>query len=257
MKKLLILILIGLLLILSIFAVVKGINLGKLEILGFNSIKQRSKELDDKIQEASKINEKDYKQAISTLEEDGKKLQQEKKKYDDMTQVSEESEVASANQMERYEVETLWVKLGNHATSEGVIMKMEILQGSSGAAGTYNLRFTVTGSYISIVDFVSDIENDSTLGFTIEEFKMVPTSSEANLEATFVCKDITIKDLSSASSPSPTSTSTTNNSNTNTTSNNKNTTNTSSNTNTNSTVTNTTTNSTNTTSNANNANLTR
>lgn len=257
MKKLLILILIGLLLILSIFAVVKGINLGKLEILGFYSIKQRSKELDDKIQEASKINEKDYKQAISTLEEDGKKLQQEKKKYDDMTQVSEESEVASANQMERYEVETLWVKLGNHATSEGVIMKMEILQGSSGAAGTYNLRFTVTGSYISIVDFVSDIENDSTLGFTIEEFKMVPTSSEANLEATFVCKDITIKDLSSASSPSPTSTSTTNNSNTNTTSNNKNTTNTTSNTNTNSTVTNTTTNSTNTTSNANNANLTR
>ena len=248
MKKLLILILIGLLLILSIFAVVKGINLGKLEILGFNSIKQRSKELDDKIQEASKINEKDYKQAISTLEEDGKKLQQEKKKYDDMTQVSEESEVANANQMERYEVETLWVKLGNHATSEGVIMKMEILQGSSGASGAYNLRFTVTGSYISIVDFVSDIENDSTLGFTIEEFKMVPTSSEANLEATFVCKDITIKDLSSASSPSPV-TSTTNNSNTNTTSNNKNTTNTTSNTNTNSTATNTTTNNTNSTNN--------
>ena len=235
MKKLLILILIGLLLILSIFAVVKGINLGKLEILGFNSIKQRSKELDDKIQEASKINEKDYKQAISTLEEDGKKLQQEKKKYDDMTQVSEESEVANANQMERYEVETLWVKLGNHATSEGVIMKMEILQGSSGASGTYNLRFTVTGSYISIVDFVSDIENDSTLGFTIEEFKLVPTSSESNLEATFVCKDITIKDISSASSPSPV-TSTTNN---------KNTTNTSSNTN--NTAANTTTNNTNST----------
>ena len=108
-------------------------------------------------------------------------------------------------------------------------------------------RFTVTGSYISIVDFVSDIENDSTLGFTIEEFKMVPTSSEANLEATFVCKNITIKDLSSASSPSPTSTSTTNNSNTNTTSNNKNTTNTSSNTN--NTATNTTTNNTNSTNN--------
>ena len=256
MKKLLILILIGLLLILSIFAVVKGINIGKLEILGFNSIKQRSIELDDKIQEASKINEKDYKQAISTLEEDGKKLQQEKKKYDDMTQVSEESEIASANQMERYEVETLWVKLGNHATSEGVIMKMEILQGSSGASGTYNLRFTVTGSYISIVDFVSDIENDSTLGFTIEEFKMVPTSSEANLEATFVCKDITIKDLSSASNPSSV-TSTTNSTNTNTTSNNKNTTNTNStsNTNTNSTVTNTTTNNTNSTNTSNTNNV--
>lgn len=237
MKKLLILILIGLLLILSIFVVVKGINIGKIEILGFNSIKQKSKELDETIQQASKLVEKDYKQAISTLEENNKKLQQEKKKYDDMTQISEEGDIANANQMERYEVETLWVKLGNHATSEGVVMKMEILQGSSGAAGTYNLRFTVTGSYISIVDFISDIENDSTLGFTIEEFKMVPTSTEANLEATFVCKDITIKDISSASGATATSTSTPSTSNTTNTTNN-NTTTTSTNTNTKSNTTN-------------------
>ena len=237
MKKLLILILIGLLLILSIFVVVKGINIGKIEILGFNSIKQKSKELDETIQQASKLVEKDYKQAISTLEENNKKLQQEKKKYDDMTQISEEGDIANANQMERYEVETLWVKLGNHATSEGVVMKMEILQGSSGAAGTYNLRFTVTGSYISIVDFISDIENDSTLGFTIEEFKMVPTSTEENLEATFVCKDITIKDISSASGAAATSTSTPGASNTTNTTNN-NTTTTSTNTNTTSNTTN-------------------
>lgn len=237
MKKLLILILIGLLLILSIFVVVKGINIGKIEILGFNSIKQKSKELDETIQQASKLVEKDYKQAISTLEENNKKLQQEKKKYDDMTQISEEGDIANANQMERYEVETLWVKLGNHATSEGVVMKMEILQGSSGAAGTYNLRFTVTGSYISIVDFISDIENDSTLGFTIEEFKMVPTSTETNLEATFVCKDITIKDISSASGAAATSTSTPSTSNTTNTTNN-NTTTTSTNTNTTSNTTN-------------------
>ena len=237
MKKLLILILIGLLLILSIFVVVKGINIGKIEILGFNSIKQKSKELDETIQQASKLVEKDYKQAISTLEENNKKLQQEKKKYDDMTQISEEGDIANANQMERYEVETLWVKLGNHATSEGVVMKMEILQGSSGAAGTYNLRFTVTGSYISIVDFISDIENDSTLGFTIEEFKMVPTSTEAHLEATFVCKDITIKDISSASGAAATSTSTPGASNTTNTTNN-NTTTTSTNTNTTSNTTN-------------------
>ena len=116
-------------------------------------------------------------------------------------------------------------------------MKMEILQGSSGAAGTYNLRFTVTGSYISIVDFISDIENDSTLGFTIEEFKMVPTSTEANLEATFVCKDITIKDISSASAATATSTSTPSTSNTTNTTNN-NTTTTSTNTNTTSNTTN-------------------
>lgn len=219
MKKLLILILIGLLLTLSIFVVVKGINVGNIQILGINGIQEKSKALDEKIQEASKLSEKDYQQAISTLEDSTKKLQQQKKKYEDMTQISEEGDIQNANQIERYEVETLWVKLGNHATSEGVILRIDILQGTSGAANTYNLKFTVTGSYISITDFISDIENDSTLGFKIEEFNMIPTSTDSNLQATFVCRDITIKDITSISN---TETSTdeknsTNSTNTNTT----------------------------------------
>lgn len=197
MKKLLILILIGLLLILSIFAIVKGINIGKIEVLSINNIQEKSKQLDEKIQQASKIAEKDYSQAIEEVEENTKKLKQQKRKYENMTQISEDGDNQSTNQIERYEIETLWVKLGNHATSEGATMKMDILQGSTGAANTYNLRFTVTGTYISIVDFISDIENDSTLGFKIEEFKMIPAGSDSTLEATFVCKDIAIKDISS------------------------------------------------------------
>ena len=247
MKKLLILILIGLLLTLSIFVVVKGINIGSIQILGINDIQSKSKELDVKIQESSKLSESDYKQAIATLEDNTKKLQQQKKKYEDMTQISEEGEIENANQIERYEIETLWVKLGNHATSEGVIMKMDILQGSSGATNTYNLKFTATGSYISITDFISDIENDSTLGFKIEEFTMMPTDTDSNLQATFVCKDITIKDLTSISAASSSSDENTNNENTNNESDNNTTNSTTNNTkNTNSTTNDTkTTNSTN------------
>ena len=71
---------------------------------------------------------------------------------------------------------------------------MDIVRGNT--SETYNLRFTVNGSYISITDFISDIENDSTLGFKIEEFKMVPGTSTSDLKATFVCKEIAIKDIS-------------------------------------------------------------
>ena len=66
--------------------------------------------------------------------------------------------------------------------------------GSTGAEGYYNLNFTVNGGYVQIEDFVSSIENDSTLGFKIEEFKMAPSGNE--LQATFVCKDIPIKQVS-------------------------------------------------------------
>lgn len=187
------LILIGLLLALSIYIGFNGFEVGNIEVLSYKGIQRKNKELDEKIQESSKLAEKDYRQILSTVQESSKKLAQAKNDYEDMTAVSSEGDVQAASQIERYEVETLWVKLGNYATSEGAVMKMDIVQGSDN--NTYNLKFTVNGSYISITDFISDIENDSTLGFEIEEFKMIPSSSNNDLQATFVCKDISIKDV--------------------------------------------------------------
>ena len=194
MKKLLILILITLLVILSIFIVIQGVNIGSLEILGVKGIQSKSSQLYEKIQQAGKLAEKDYQQSLNDVKTNTKKLQEEKKNYEDMTQISEEGDIQAASQIEKYEIETLWVKLGNHATTQGVVMKMDVKKGS--AQDVYDLQFTATGSYISITDFISAIENDSSLGFKIEEFKLVPSSSGSDLQATFVCKDITIKDVS-------------------------------------------------------------
>lgn len=193
MKKLLMLILIGLLLALSIFIGFNGFEVGNVEVLSYIGLQIKNKELDEKIQESSKLAEKDYKQIVSKVQESSKKLEQAKKDYQEITQVSSEDDVQAASQIERYEIETLWVKLGNYATSEGAIIKMDIVQGNDN--NTYNLKFTVNGSYISITDFISDVENDSTLGFKIEEFKMIPSSSNNDLQATFICKDIAIKDV--------------------------------------------------------------
>ena len=195
MKKLLILILITLLLILTMFIGIKGVTIGKIEILGIKGIQAKNNELDTKIQEAAKLVEKTYAQTISEVNSNAKKLKEEKQNYQDMTAISSDGETQAVNQIEKYEIETLWVKLGNHATSEGVVMKMDVTSGSSGAQGSYNLNFTVTGGYVQIEDFISSIENDSTLGFKIEEFKMAPSGND--LQATFVCKDIPIKQVSS------------------------------------------------------------
>ncbi len=201
MKKMLILVLIALLLALTAFIGMKGVTIGSIEILGIQGIQERNSELDEKIQEAGKLAEKTYQQAVSEVNINAKKLQEEKKNYEDMTAISEDGDVQAANQIEKYEIETLWVKLGNHATTEGVVMKMDVTNGSSGAQGVYNLNFTATGGYVQIEDFISSIENDSTLGFKIEEFKMIPSGNE--LQATFVCKDIPIKEISSTTTTKP------------------------------------------------------
>lgn len=200
MKKLLILVLIALLVALTMFIGIKGVTIGSIEILGIKGIQEKNSELDEKIQQAGKLAEKTYAQAVSEVETNAKKLKEEKQNYEDMTTISTDGEVQASNQIEKYEIEALWVKLGKHATSEGVVMKMDVKPGSSGAQGVYNLNFTATGGYVQIEEFISSIENDSTLGFKIEEFKMVPSGND--LQATFVCKDIPIKEVSALAMPS-------------------------------------------------------
>lgn len=237
MKKLLMLILIVLLIALSAFIVISGFQIGNVEILSYIGIQEKNKQLDERIKQASKLTEKDYKQVVTTVQESSKKLEQVKKEYQDLTVISSEGDVQAAAQLERYEVETLWVKLGNYATSEGAIVRIDIMQGNT--SDTYNLKFTVNGSYISIEEFISDIENDSTLGFKIEEFKMIPSGN--TLQATFMCKEIAIKEVSETSNP-----------NVGTTEEQNNTTNTTNSTNTNNTATtNNTNNSSNQTNTAN------
>lgn len=235
MKKVLILILIALLLALTMFVAINGVQIGKLEILGVTGIQDRNSELEEKIAQATKLASTDYKKAVSTVQENSKKLEEEKKKYEDMTAISTDSEIQEAAQLQTYEIEYLWAKIGNHATSEGATIKMDVTKGTNTTTSTYNLKFTVTGTYISITDFISDIENDSSLGFKIEEFKMLPGNG-SDLEATFVCKDIAIKDISETQIIQNNEQNTTNDNNSTNTTNTTNTSNTTNNTNTSNTT---------------------
>ena len=221
------------LLILSIFIAVNGLNVGKIEVLGIRGINQKNSELDQKIQQATQLSTIDYQKAVDEVEENSKKLTEEKKNYEDMALLNTDSEGQATAQIQKYEVEALWVKLGNHATSEGATMKMDIVKGSSTSENMYDLNFTVNGSYISIIDFISDIENDSTLGFKIENFHM--SGSGNSLQATFVCKEISIIDVNESQVDTGTNNNTTTNSTTSS-ANNTNSTNTTSNSTTNTNV---------------------
>ncbi len=134
-------------------------------------------------------------------------------------------------------------------------MKIDLTNSSMGQ-GYYKLNFTAIGSYVGITDFIYSIENDSKLGFKIDNFVMTQndestskssnTTKKANqtlVKATFSCDEVAIN-IKSIEQNTDTNTDTKNNTNTtNTTENNttkSNTTNTASNT-TNTTVNNNTT----------------
>lgn len=232
MKKLLILILIALVLALTIFTIVNGIELGGFTILGIKGIQNRNSELDQKIDEATRLVTITYPKKTSEINSNIQKLEETKKEYEDMATVSTSDEVTAATQISNYKIETLWTTIGIHAKKTGVTINIAVVNGSGGQ-NSYNLNFTVNGSYINISEFIRSIEDDSTLGFKIEQFSLKPGTSDSDLQATFVCKNIIILDLSQTSgTPAPESgtdatgtNNTTNTSNTTNTTNSANTTN--------------------------------
>ena len=84
MKKLLITILIVLVLTLTIFTVVKGLELGSFEILGIKGIQEKSADLEKTITEVTKLASSEFPNKVTQLNTSMKKLKEEKTNYEDI-----------------------------------------------------------------------------------------------------------------------------------------------------------------------------
>ena len=186
MKRILLTIANVLLIVAMILVMLKGFSIGSLQILGFGGIKTQSALLNEKI---GKVNQEinNYKSSLNTLQKDTSSLTSAKKDYLDLVAVSSASEIQEALQTKTYTIEYLWSKVGNYAAKEGVTVAMTLGTSTLGAENYKNLNFTVGGQYLAISQFIRDLENDSTLDFTIDSFDM--TSSQA----TFTVKDVKIQ----------------------------------------------------------------
>ena len=187
MKKVIIL-----LIVLCYNTIKDGYNIGELSILSIGQIQEKNNDLDNKISEIDDLRESQYPAKLSEISSEAKKLLSNKKTYEELVAYSSEQDVLNASQTEMYDIEVLWTRIGNHATSNGVIPKMEIVSSSNNTPNANDLKFTATGNYIAITDFVRDIEEDVKLGFTIEEFELVPVTEGdgSNLQATFRVRDV-------------------------------------------------------------------
>ena len=185
MKNILLTILTILITVIMVIVMKSGINIGSLHILGFQEIADENQNLLDVI-EQSKQKNNEYTAKLQTINSDSEKLATAKKEYFDLVQVSTASEIQEAMQIKSYRVEYLWSRVGNHATKEGVKVKMEIASSSMGDSAYKDLNFTVNGNYLAITNFIYDLENDESLDFTIDGFDMKTDV------ASFTVKDVKI-----------------------------------------------------------------
>lgn len=193
MKKILIGILIILLVVMAYFAIFKGISIGNFEILSIPQIQEENQKLTEQIAQTETLMHSNYATQTDQLNQSVSGLLTAKEEYYDLTDVSTEGQIKQANKQETYKIEYLWTRIGSHATGEGVILKLDVTAGETGEANVKNLSFTVTGNYIAIINFVMSIEDDSHLGFRIENFKILPGSDVNGRQATFIVRNVRIK----------------------------------------------------------------
>lgn len=192
MRKILLILIIILLLALGYVISVNGIEIGNFRIWSIKQLAESSENIDSKIEEINTLIDIQYPKKISDIKTASNNMKIAKEEYLNYTNLSSDEEILKAMQEESYSIEFLWTKIGNHATSEGVNLKFEIVSSDTGANNTNDLSFTVQGTYIGITNFIYAIENDEELNFRIQNFKLLPYDGDI-LQGTFTVKNIAIQ----------------------------------------------------------------
>ncbi len=193
MRKILLSIVIVILMLIIYIMLFEGINIFGFRILSVSQMQDENSNLDTQLNQVSILTSVTYPKALTDLTDSTKQLLIAKEEYADLLQYSSNEQIDSASQLDRYEMEYLWTKIGNHATKNGIILKFEVKTSSTGTPNQYDLHFLATGQYVSISEFVEALENDSSLSFKIENFTIRPNQENTeNLQATFMVRDISI-----------------------------------------------------------------
>ena len=216
MRKLLLILLVGILAVTAGMIVVKGIETDNFSIDSYMTIAEANNELDDLINQASSLKETSYKNKKNQLDSAYKQLVSERESYEELLNLGVDRNGIPLSKIQEYEIEKIWITLGTYAEEQGIDLKLDISVNNS-VSKTYDLNFTINGTYTEIEDFIRKVQEDNTLvssgtstssgvtdtGSTImdgiatqseenqtEETPVDTTPVEETLTATFVCKDI-------------------------------------------------------------------
>lgn len=196
MKKI---ILVLIILIVSIFAyttITRGFSISGVKILSLQHIKDKNNELDNKITELDTLKNKTYPTEISNLSAAGKELISTKNEYLSLISYDEDSDIQDISEYKKYEIEVLWIDIGNHATENNVKLNFSVAQSSNGTPNMCDIIFEGSGEYTNISDFVADVEKDDKLNFAIEEFELEPTGSQNEKNRSILNFKFKVKDVS-------------------------------------------------------------
>lgn len=197
MRKIVILLLCIVLALCTYQTVVEGFSLGKEFVVPtYKDVSNSSREMDALIGQLANINDIKFEQSKNSLTSAIKRYKDTKEEYDELVENMKTGyDSQDISLVDTYDVDFLWTTIGNYSTEEGISLKFNITRSSNSFLDTSayticDLKFTISGDYIPITDFIYDLEDDNKLGFEISDFTLVKGGD--NLQATFTVKNIPI-----------------------------------------------------------------
>lgn len=201
MRKILLILVLALSIFLCYTTVVNGLEVGDtFKVSNYKEVEAASKDIDTLISQLVNVNDMEYKSKQSNLQTAIKSYQDAKEEYETMAEMmkaaaSEEEQNSDISMVDIYDVDFLWTVIGNYGTEEGIALKFDVAKSATSSLDSSeytmcDLKFTVSGDYIPITEFIYHIEEDSKLGFEISDFKMAKGGQ--NLQATFTIKNVPI-----------------------------------------------------------------
>ncbi len=156
------------------------------EVPSYASVKENKSNLNNKIDELTRLNTSGIPSAQNDVKLEVDNYEAKRKTYEDLAMSATAEEIAEANKIEKYLLDYLWIRVGNYANDNNVKFKM------TPVGSTATLDFDITGSYISVINFIYDIQNDEELNFDINGIVIEGGSSDEIVKAKFTVEDINV-----------------------------------------------------------------
>ena len=166
MKKLLLIALIAVLGYFTWDTVTSGANLFDLSIPSYKHIEDSNKKLDAQQLVLDELIDKTYANKIKDVNNAKTDFKYKKQSYDTLAANATDEQLEAAMKEEEFLLDYLWIVVGNYADDNNVKFLMEVKEDD------FAIDFDVTGSYISIINFIYDLANDSELRFLIDNIQL-------------------------------------------------------------------------------------
>lgn len=164
-------------------------------IANYEEVESSSRKLDTLISQLVNINDIQFPAKKEKLNSAIEEYEHTKEEYEELKAIVDQNSAQDISLVDIYDVDFLWTIVGNYGTEEGINLKFDVVRSSTSSISTEeytmcDLKFTVSGDYIPITDFIYDLEDDSKLGFEISSFAMA--KGDENLQATFTVRNVPI-----------------------------------------------------------------